>query len=651
MGNTQSVQATRGSDLAKYSGLFQLNASQGNTLKIISDVFEQLLTENNIFSLEQVLGSPEQCSALILILSKSMAKDFRTLQFPDPLQANSTIQVSYTMQKDYKELEKDPARKSLCGTLIFFMIRLVTLVAAIASSLQINREIVNILDLVKYRSMGLYNRRYKSPELDDVKVRDIKIRMPIPEPILESFKKNGLKQVMMEDNSKSDPRNLYFFAYNEYLPNTLVIDAEKSIAYFAKGTESTIYGLALRTIDKSIVDKIGAQRVMQYNQRAPPGMYGQAAGRHTRSKKSKQTKTRRMQRGGEKTVFSVTITKVFCKSGSACAMPEYYMEPDGTTYNVNDYVDLLKGGRLSIPSMTLQERIQMMENQSLDKLPVKEKDEEQIPEKFGPLSKVDKDTLTYFHTIRSTLRSKPEGTAPCFYRAFLLASRLDGTTLQTLICNDNWADKNVTSQVSYSLLHSLYMDRPDGSMDSLTSDEYVQMLNSFQSVFEIGNKPGLAPTLENMTFKQIPSEIARTICQTQEKGARSIREDKKKAILMNAHADLHTIFENHMKECVNLLMRVMAVETPDGYLSKPKIILDPVFVKDPLGSQHALEVFLRDARKLLSAHYLQVETVYQSALRDIVNLSRGDLPEPGTNILSQAANTLPNRPVVSNVQK
>ena len=108
MGNSQSNPATllpRNSSSQKYSGLFQLHASQANTLKIMSDVFEQLLTENNIFSLEQVLGSPEQCSALILILSKSFDKDFRTLQFPDPLQANNTIRVSYTMQKDYKELE------------------------------------------------------------------------------------------------------------------------------------------------------------------------------------------------------------------------------------------------------------------------------------------------------------------------------------------------------------------------------------------------------------------------------------------------------------------------------------------------------------------------------------------------------------------
>jgi hypothetical protein len=269
-------------------------------------------------------------------------------------------------------------------------------------------------------------------------------------------------------------------------------------------------------------------------------------------------------------------------------------------------------------------------------VPVKEKDEEQIPEKYGPLSKVDKETLTHFHSIRSALRSKQEGTSPCFYRAFLLASRLDGTTLQTLICNDVWADKPVTSQVSYSLLHSLYLDRPDGSMDSLTSDEYLSMLTSFMPVLEVGNKPGIAPTLENMKFKQIPTEISRTICQTQEKGARSIREDKKKAILMNAHAELHTIFEVHMKHCVNLLMKIMAVETPEGYLNKPKIVLDPIFVNDPMGSLHALEGFLKETRTMLSAHYLLVETVYQNALRDIVNLSRGDLPEPGTNILSEA---------------
>ena len=88
----------------------------------------------------------------------------------------------------------------------------------------------------------------------------------------------------------------------------------------------------------------------------------------------------------------------------------------------------------------------------------------------------------------------------------------------------------------------------------------------------------------------------------------------------------------------------MLLEATEGYLSKPKIKLDPVFVKDPLGSLHALEGFIKEARGMLSAHYLEVETVYQSALNEIAALSRGNAPvkTDDKNILEAAAEKLPN---------
>ena len=661
MGSAQSTpsQAVR-SQASKYSGLFQLTNDQSNTLKMISDLFEQLLLdkENNIFSLEQVLGSPDQCSALILILSNSLEKDFRTLHFPDPLKPDSKIQVSYMLQREYKELEKEPNRKSLCGTLIFFMIRLVTLVAALAASLQINRNIVNILDLVKYQSLGIYNKKFKAPVLDDLQKKTIESRIPIPANILEDLKKGGLKQLLSEDNAKPDPRNLYIYTYNENQQNTLVIDAESSIAYFAKGEKTTLYGLVFREIDSVQLSRIVPQQRPQYNfqrgqaqynlQRGPG--YAATGGRrktkHAGRKLATQTRRKQKQSGGG-ALYSLIITKLFCTSGTACSLPELYMESDGTTYKVNDYLEKLRGVQLTVPNMQLQDRLQSFENESFDKIKLIEMKEEELDsEKFGPLSKVEKETMHYFQTIKATLRNKQEGTSPCFYRSFLLASRLDGNTLQTLICNDQWANRRVTSQVAYSLLQSLYQDRPDGTMDSMTAEECTKTLDLFSSTFDMTSEPGFTPTFDQLRFQQLPPEIIRTICQTQEKGGRSIREQHKMSILMNAHNNLHILFENHMKSCVELLLKMMRLETTEGYLSKPKIQLDPVFIRDPQGSLHALEVFIKEARRMLSSHYLQVESIYQNALKEIVNLSRGDQPpvEPGKNMLSVAANTLPNVP-------
>ena len=113
----------------------------------------------------------------------------------------------------------------------------------------------------------------------------------------------------------------------------------------------------------------------------------------------------------------------------------------------------------------------------------------------------------------------------------------------------------------------------------------------------------------------------------------------------NRRCILHILYENHIKACVELLLKVMSLETKEGYLAKPNIRLDPIFLKDPMGSLHALEIFIKEAREMLSNHYLDVEQVYQNTLTKIVSLSRGNAPqkgEQGQDMLAKAADKLPN---------
>ena len=113
---------------------------------------------------------------------------------------------------------------------------------------------------------------------------------------------------------------------------------------------------------------------------------------------------------------------------------------------------------------------------------------------------------------------------------------------------------------------------------------------------------------------------------------------------MGAHSRLHIVFENHIKSCLDILLKVMSLEASEGYLSKPKIQLEPIFVKDPKGSLHALEEFMKEARQMLSKHYLEVETLYQGAINELSSMVRGNAPpvESG-DILQKVEETLPNR--------
>lgn len=657
MGNKQSVQSQPTEK--KMSGLFNLTEAQSNTLKIISDLFDQLLLdkENNIFSLEKVLSSTEHCSSLVMILTNTLEKDFHSLHFPDPLVPDKTVFVRYMLQSDYKDLDNQPNRKSLCSTLIFFMIRLVTLVAALTSSLQTNRNIVNLLDLIKYETTGMYNKRFKNPKLDEAQLKELKGRIAINETILSDLKLAGLTRVL-KDDGVPDPRALYYYKVNENAPNPLVIDTEKSILYFSKGESTSIFSFQIKEIPTSQISRIEKtvpQLQMPYGYPQQPPMYRYPAqppqlGGRTRNRKRKgkaKRSTIRIRRskkfGGAETVYSITIGKLFCPN-VRCQEYEFYMDNDGTTYKVDDYLARLRGIQATIPSMSLQDRVtNLNRSDSYDAIPLIEMKEDALPsDKFTPLSKVDIETLNNFRNIQKTLKTKQEGTSPCFYRAFVLSSRLDSDNLKTLLCADDWSSKRVTDQVSYSLLQELYYDRSDVTMDSRTEEEYKQMVDSFSSVMDFDPASGSERKLSNYNFRPASDEIRKSVCVTAEKGGWSIREPKKKEILMDAHVRLHVLFENHIKSCLDILLKIMSLEVSEGYLSKPKIQLDSIFTKDKQGSLHALEEFIKEARQMLAKHYLEVETIYQNALNEISRITRGNAPpiEKG-DILAKVEENLP----------
>ena len=659
MGSAQSTPSSasaRARTDGKYSGLFELTKAQTQVLKIISDIFQQILSEkdNNIFSLQRVLGNPEQCNQLILVLSNSLEKEFRTLRFPDPLVPDNTLAVSFMLKNDYDELIQEPNRKSLCSTLIFFMIRLITLIAAITASLQMNTNIVNLLDLVKYQSSTGYNKKIKSPQYSELQKQMVYARQPIDSMFLERLKIGGLVPLKLDDKTTLDKRNLWYFKTDENLPNLLVLDIDHSVAFFGKlenTSVSSIYGIKLDEVSISSLQQIrDIERRPEVYRNFPPRYGGRDTRRNNRKSRKSRKETRkatRKQRGGSEKIFVVTLTNLFCKS-SSCVYDPFYMEADGKTYSKREYEAVQQKLAGFAQSKSLLERMVDIEASSpydTRIIMMEIKDSDSQLEKFRTVFKIEKETLNQFKIIEETIREKKEGTSPCFYRAFLLASRLDGDTLQTLVCQDEWKGK-VTGQISYSLLQSLYHDRQDGTMNSTTQKELTQTLDQFVNVFDTTEMSGFSPTFEGFTFRPNPKELEETVCQTQDSGSRPIREEQKKRLLMEAHKLLHEKYEQHIKSCTDLLLQIMTLETTEGYLAKPKIHLSPTFLKEPGGSFFVLEKFIQAGRTMLATHYLEVETIYQDTLSKMTALARGNIAqakvvEPGTNLITMASNKLP----------
>ena len=682
MGSAQST-SQKYLPTQKEVGVFNLTEEQTNTLKIMFDAFQQLIGDNTILSLDKILKDADFCKNLYMVLSNTLEDDFRTLRFPDPLNPNETVLVSYMVKHDYDNLASQPSRKILCGSLVFFMVRLITLVGALVSSVKINKDILHNLDLIRTDSLGVYNRKYRSPAFDEHQKRNMKSRIPIDENIIKILIDEGsLIRVKLEDHTTPDKRPIYYCRGAENTPNRIVFDVKKSIVYYSRYTEKTtpVFGIKLREIEYDQIEGLRSRSNNDYSNRIPRHKkvpkpltvrnrvperarepikslssysynddddmsIGDRSSRKTRKQRKQRKQRKASQRGGARYVFLLTIQPILNKEN-----PEditYIMEDNGMTFTIDEYTKMKRGEIIApLDTLLLPERLQKILDMDLtNRVALKEmKEADTMDKRYSPLviTEDPQKILRIIQNIFETMNKKPEGTSPAFYRAFLLASRQDREVLQTLFCQDQWASRKVTNQLSYSLLHSLYCTREDGTIDSETQLEYSQMINDCLPVFENISDMRSGLSLEQLAFKTVPYDL-NAICERYQKGSQPITEPRDIMILREAHNNLHVLYERHIVECVSILTRILTFGSTDGY-SKPVISLNKRFYNNQFGALEELEKHIKLARIELSTHFLQVERVYQNALEQLSRISRGEYTTKLTNdsLLKSAFKNTPN---------
>ena len=655
----------------KDSGTFNLTEEQTNTIQIMLDAFQQLIGDNNILSLDKILKDPDFCKNIYMVLSTTLEDDFRTLRFPDPLNPNDTVLVSYMVKPDYDNLATQPSRKILCGSLVFFMIRLITMVGALVSSLKYNKDILHNLDLIRTESLGVYNRKYRSPIFEEEQRRMIKARNKIDAAIVKILLDEGsLIHVKLEDHTTPDKRPIYYFRGTENNPNRIVMDIEKSIIYYSRYSEkqTPVFGVKLREIEYDQIDGLRSRsnneeddeyyRRLKKKKQTPRPLtvrnyvsdrYKDKEENDTGRERERERKfdvssienrhfrktrkhTHRNQSGGARFVFLMTIQYMLQKDKKADAI--YIMEDNGMTYTIDEYTKMKRGTIIApLDTMLVGERLQkLLDSELSTRVPLKEmKESDTIRKRYSPLVITDgtDKLLAILQNIFETLNKKPEGTSPSFYRGFLLASRQDREVLQTLFCQDQWASRKVTSQLTYSLLHSLYCTRQDGTIDSETQLEYSQMITTALPYYENVSDMRSGLSLEQLAFKTVPYDL-NGICERYQKGAQPITEQKDMIILQEAHRNLHYLFEKHLTDCANILMEVVIFGSTDGY-SKPSIRLNKRFYENRYGALDELEKYIKLSRTVLFNHCIQTERIYQEALDKITRISRGEYTTKMTN--------------------
>lgn len=706
MGAGQSVAIQSATDAQKERvGVFSLRGSQKHTLEILATLLDQLLKENSLFNLSALLSSPERCTELFVMLSSTLKSDgFKLLRLPDPSKPGQAHTVSFISKDAYSRLEKANDRKVLCDTIAWFIVRMVTLMSALTASVTLNKGMAALTGETPSGVVTpTVNLRYKNPTLSYDVLQTLASREPIPAEIMSVFRVGGqMKTVKLPGSETDDIRSLVYFNNLD----SVVIDVKRRIVYMPLGTETRVMSITfdpqaetLATAPQGYAAPVAPQRYVvpaaQQRYAAPqanlnmarrrlpynsassvgfgenpletrtvttaPNSKGtawmvQGGTRRKGRKGRKSNKTRKShktsQRGGAK-FFLVTLKNMIRCPDTGCEVVTFYMDETGNTLDTETYKQYMAHTIGGIPTTTqFTNRLYKLlgPDSRYASVPLEMAAEAQtsIKTEFGSLflmsaASLSADTFTTFTQVKDSILAAPEGASPAQYRAFLLASNLDSEGyLQTLFCNDMWEDKRTTHSVSYALLNTLYFDRQEGSMETLTASECASKVAEFAGAKVVREyvQPGAAvKTFENIAFLKKPTALSAFCEQINKaaKGPRRTRSAEDKAILLAAHQQLRDLYDDHLKAVVDIIRKVMIPKNA-GYGNPPTLVLSDTFATDPRGATVVLEEIIKESRNLLANHYLAVEKVYRGALTSLKERVEG-VYTPNVKTLALRAKT------------
>ena len=231
---------------------------------------------------------------------------------------------------------------------------------------------------------------------------------------------------------------------------------------------------------------------------------------------------------------------------------------------------------------------------------------------------IRKDFITYYGQKLS--RNDANIQSPAAFRAFLLAISAENNKVQTGICGDHWNNKPLTSIPAYSLFTALY---------TLTKEN--ASLSSLGKVASIVDSNGLRFQQKGAS-EDLIGQLA-SFCSN------GFVDPKDKSIVATAYRKLQELYIVQLQRVSEFLQQKLflsdskfATSLAAGVPDAPILHLHPSFVKNTAPAIDTLHQYMQEAKTLLSTHYAEVETVYNTALQNIVNRQKGlqAIPTPKT---------------------
>jgi hypothetical protein len=148
-------------------GKIVLTPAQQQQLDVVSNLFQLLLSKNNIVDLASLMETEgDQCSNLIITLSAQLDKEFQRLQMKSP--RGEVAEVGFLSEDQYRKIQKKETRVYMCTQIARFLLQFVILVSALTASISLMDGLPDIQpkqELYEPVDVGSYAKEEINPRI------------------------------------------------------------------------------------------------------------------------------------------------------------------------------------------------------------------------------------------------------------------------------------------------------------------------------------------------------------------------------------------------------------------------------------------------------------------------------------------------------
>ena len=728
MGVTQSVSVSRAtSEQLEKVGVFELRSSQRVGIQqLYEKVLKRLLKETNLYDFS-VISDKNKCKDLILVVASTLEKEFTTVRFADPENPSAIRTLIFAPTKHYEALaSRDSAsarkRQAICEDIAFFMIRFVTYIAAITSS-------------VYYTGNALTNLIRTDVER---KTFDTKLRIFIPEKVLPTrpiapsivdflrkytdssgrshFRdyaalneamnpsvKNEIdlsrdiqkiKESTASENAKTasitaietkywsqeyfKTARYYYFDSGSPSDVEFVIDVVAGVVFWQRADmkSTLIFNLTVGITDRPA--EVASRTTPYYTPQgyaqtpgytpapqgytpvppasvAPVSVAGSAApfaasvgtavdamtlpgirggargGGFTRSlrKRARITRRRRAQHGGESALGNYYVVEAAISDEKPV---RFYLRRDGMVQD--DSTGDIRTFQQKMVEL-FSNKMRAVEGDPAAKAALLSS---LVNPLSRPLSGLYGPIYGNLEAFAKTLIAVPEqikdevgGSAPAFYRGFLLATRLEedvdskgkrAERIYTLLCENKW-EKSFTNVVPYALLQALYKNAKDD--DARADKQLKEIVQRFirEGVAEGTNDSSGFDVIQFAKIGASDSEFCKNTMITAD---RPVKDNLLIDILKKGHRSIRIEFDRYMEEIISHLTKAIRLDktgvVDSAGFNEYSIHLEDIFFKDNAGSQRVMENHIAEGRAMIAKHYLEVEKIYVETVKKFLEAEK-----------------------------